>query len=484
MSEQPKKKQQSNEKKHCDHCGRNGHTLAECRFIGKSKCQTCQRFHEGQTCAQFNSQYTPQNSQNNNKRSNTSNTWTQRKKAKKEANDAEEDAEDAESSNLVVEGQFIALNAENSYDILDREIDSYDSNAYLDQPYDWLADTGSTAHITHRREIFATYQEIPKIAIKGVGAIKAHAIGRGTVYLQSECDRQLHTFELNNVLHVPSNRNNIFSLGRWEQEGRSIFVRNSILYLRDETGKDMARGTKVANKLYQMSFRLAPDSSPEMICFSVDISDLSWEEWHRRMVHIGYSGLRELYTRNMIANLKIDTHTLKPDCIPCVEGKHHIAPFGPAIHNPTQIGELTHVDLWGKYDTASIYGNRYFVLMVDDATRFITVRFLKRKSQAAQKVIEYMAYLRARGKSPCGIRVDRGTEFVNETLSKYRSEQGIELQMTAPYSPSQNGIAERMNRTLVELVRTILTASNLPEFLWELAVAHVAYMRNFTFMRT
>jgi len=183
----------------------------------------------------------------------------------------------------------------------------------------------------------------------------------------------------------------------------------------------------------------------------------------------------------MIANLQLDTRTPKPDCIACVQGKLHTTPFDPAAHNPTQIGKLTHVDLWGKYDTASIHGNRYFVLMVDDASRHITVRFLKRKSHTAQKVIEYMAYLKARGKSPCGIRVDRGSEFVNETLTKYSSTQGIELQMTVPYSPSQNGVAERMNHTLVELARTILAASKLPEFLWELAMEHVAYVRNFAF---
>jgi len=119
--------------------------------------------------------------------------------------------------------------------------------------------------------------------------------------------------------------------------------------------------------------------------------------------------------------------------------------------------------------------------MVDDALQHITVQFLKRKSHATQKVIEYMAYLKARGKSPCSIRVNCRSEFVNETLMKYSSTQGIVLQMTALYSPSQNGVAKRMNCTLVELACTILAASKLPEFLWELAIEHIAYVRNFVF---
>jgi hypothetical protein len=55
--------------------------------------------------------------------------------------------------------------------------------------------------------------------------------------------------------------------------------------------------------------------------------------------------------------------------------------------------------------------------------------------------------------------------------------------MTAPYSPSQNGVAERMNRTLEELSRAMLTASNLPEFLWEMAVAHAAYVQNLSYTK-
>ncbi len=113
-------------------------------------------------------------------------------------------------------------------------------------------------------------------------------------------------------------------------------------------------------------------------------------------------------------------------------------------------GELTHMDLWGKYDVSSINGHQYYLLLVDDATRYVTVYFLKGKHEAAQHVKNYLTYLHVRGISTHAIRVDRGTET---------------------YSPSKNGVAERMNRTLVELARTMLTASKLSEYLWEPAGA-------------
>jgi len=81
------------------------------------------------------------------------------------------------------------------------------------------------------------------------------------------------------------------------------------------------------------------------------------------------------------------------------------------------------------------------------------------------------------------MHVDRGKEFVNETLLSWCREHGIEINMTAPYSPSQNGVAERMNRTLVELARAMLKGQNLPEFLWDNAVEYAAYVRNRAYMK-
>jgi hypothetical protein len=80
--------------------------------------------------------------------------------------------------------------------------------------------------------------------------------------------------------------------------------------------------------------------------------------------------------------------------------------------------------------------------------------------------------------------MDCGTEFVNEDLQTCTKSQGIQLQMTAPYSPSQNGVTECMNRMLVELACAMLADSKLPEFLWELAVAHAAYLQNMSYTST
>src|SRR5712691_11018552 len=114
--------------------------------------------------------------------------------------------------------------------------------------YDWLADTGATSHITHRRDAFTTYERIPEVAIAGVGEMKARAIGRGIVNVESECDGKKCILELQDVLHVPENHNNLLSLGRWEAIGRGYSARDGKLDSSRRTPGKRSRGVKTRNR--------------------------------------------------------------------------------------------------------------------------------------------------------------------------------------------------------------------------------------------
>jgi len=145
----------------------------------------------------------------------------------------------------------------------------------------------------------------------------------------------------------------------------------------------------------------------------------SWEIWHRCFGHISYKGLQRLLDENLVKGLVVDTQSPKPDCTACTEAKQSEKLFSVSTRRTTRLEELTHIDVWGKYDVASINGHQYFVLMVDDATYHITVEFLKTKDQAAQKVKDYLTYLKMHEKMPCAIRTDRGQEFLNKYLTSW-----------------------------------------------------------------
>ena len=104
---------------------------------------------------------------------------------------------------------------------------------------------------------------------------------------------------------------------------------------------------------------------------------------------------------------------------------------------------------------------------------------MKAKTETLDKIKKYVQWLTTKfGRQPKYFKVDHGTEFINKEVEKYFSTLGIELQTTAPYSLAQNGIAERENRTLVELARAMIIAQKLLVFLWQEAVAHAEYLRN------
>ena len=81
-----------------------------------------------------------------------------------------------------------------------------------------------------------------------------------------------------------------------------------------------------------------------------------------------------------------------------------------------EVRQLTHIDLWGKYDTTSLHGRQYYILFVDNLLCYMTVEFLKAKSQAPAHVKAYLTYLKSHGKIPHTIHIDRGKEFINEDL--------------------------------------------------------------------
>src|SRR5216684_7281547 len=245
-----------------------------------------------------------------------------------------------------------------------------------------------------------------------------------------------------------------------------------ILYNKDR--EVITVGTKINQNLYKFSFESTmKDNSSESIYAMTNQSLQSWEIWHRCFGHVGYTGLKVLYDRNLVEGFDVDTLSKINDCTTCIQAKSSVQPF-KGHHIPcAEKGEITHIDLWGKYDVTSIKGNQYYLLLIDDATRYVTLKFLKAKSDAAHEIQAYMSHLQIRGHVTYAIKIDRGTEFLNQPMKTWCDERGIQLHL----------IAERMNHTLVELACAMLTVSHLPEFLWEPVVNHAAYVQNRSYIK-
>ena len=104
--------------------------------------------------------------------------------------------------------------------------------------------------------------------------------------------------------------------------------------------------------------------------------------WHQHFRHVSYKGLCQLHDKQLLDSFTVDTKTMTPDCTSCTEAKQSRKPFDTR-NDPTRKykGELMHMDLWGKYDVTLIHGHQYYLLLVDDTTRYVTVFFLKGKGR-------------------------------------------------------------------------------------------------------
>ena len=171
-------------------------------------------------------------------------------------------------------------------------------------------------------------------------------------------------------------------------------------------------------------------------------------------------------------------------CEACIQAKQGHKPFPKEAQNRSEeAGEGIMSDVWGPARVESIGRWKWYISFVDDCTQFGTVLFLKQKSDSTRKIKEHFTKIHWHfSKWPKWLRIDNGTKLINEETKKWAAEQGIIIETTMLYSPSQNGVAERFNRTLLELAQVMIIAENLPTFLWDKAVSHANYLCNRSIM--
>lgn len=141
--------------------------------------------------------------------------------------------------------------------------------------------------------------------------------------------------------------------------------------------------------------------------------------------------------------------------------------------------ELVHTDLWGPSPVTSMGSARYFLSFIDDWSRKCFIYILKTKDEVYEKFLEFKAMTeRQTGRKLKRLRSDNGLEFCNRKMQEECKRLGIIHEKTNYYSPQMNGVAERLNRSLMDMVNTMLVSSNLPKQLWGEAISTASYIKN------
>ena len=155
------------------------------------------------------------------------------------------------------------------------------------------------------------------------------------------------------------------------------------------------------------------------------------------------------------------------------------SPFPKASRSSEPLA-IVHSDICGKFSTPTLGGQKvYFITFIDDYSRFGYVYLLKHKSDGFEAFKEYKAEVENQLNRKIKIlRTDRGGEYTSGILDDFCTEHGIVHHYTLPYTPQQNGVAERRNRTLMDMVRSMMAYSDLPLSFWREALHTALYLLN------
>ncbi|GKB14277.1 zinc finger, CCHC-type containing protein, partial [Tanacetum coccineum] len=212
-----------------------------------------------------------------------------------------------------------------------------------------------------------------------------------------------------------------------------------------------------------------PDDSDSVYMSSSTVVNSSL--WHARLGHVHYKRMLEMSKDELIP--AIDENPDK--CTTCMLTKITRQPF-KSITRKSVILELIHSDLCDFHATPSLGNKKYVITFIDDASRFCYVYLLHAKDEALDKFRIYKTEVELQQNDLVKtLRTDRGGEYYDPVFFQ---SVGIIHETTAPYTPQQNGVAERKNRALKEMVNSMLSYSGLSEGFWGEAMLTACYLLN------
>ena len=283
--------------------------------------------------------------------------------------------------------------------------------------------------------------------------------------------------KLNDVIYAPNMTSNLFSLAATYDRGFEtritpgyglrIFHRETLVATTVRVHGGLFR-LRTTTDSYTIVARQAPETTPEL-----DINI-----WHRRMGHLGEDYVRKL--ARMADGVEIKVRTTVGVCEPCLEGKQHRQPSHKLATRAKEPLELIHSDLCGPIDPTTYGGTNYYLLFTDDYTRMTRIYLLKKKSSACvlEKFKEYKSEVEKQSEKLIKrLRTDGGGEY-EKWMEDHLKGSGIIHETTAPYSPDQNGVAERANPTIMERVKAIIAEFKLDKRLWMEIAETVVYLKN------
>jgi transposase InsO family protein len=384
---------------------------------------------------------------------------SKKKKGKMKANTAEEVSSDEKDDNPI---------AFTNYDCA--ALNSSTPEAVI------ILDTGASSHMTPYRNLLENYQsfaEPRKIRTADKGIFEA--FGSGLLALQTRVNGKTFRITLKDTLYAPKIAFTLISIGRCDDAGYKTEFALQKCIIKNSTGKILLQAPKI-DGLYRLNNDLAKEHAYS--CYPA-------MEIHKKLGHISHKALKYLLNHGMVLGIKLESIGDKLTCAACIKSKITRKPLPKEpSERSTKLGEKIHSDVWGPSRHQTIDKKYYYVSFTDDYSRESVIYLMNSKDQVFSKYKLYEAMmLRQRDIRIKSLLSDRGGEYTSKEFNDYLAQQGTKHKFTVHDTPEQNGVAERLNRTLVERTRAMLLESNLPKSLWGYAIQYANYIKNRTHTR-
>jgi hypothetical protein len=317
----------------------------------------------------------------------------------------------------------------------------------------WLIDSGASKHMTGQRDILCYILEIffsQKVTLGDDYQYPIKGVGESNYKLNSG-----NSMKMKDVLYVPGLRKNLLSISALEKKGfRIVFIDGEVLmWAKGETLNEAIIIGSEENGLYKLK-----GHSEAAMTYAIENS---CELWHRRLAHINYKALPYICKAvTCLPELKVDHEGV---CNGCAQGKNIKNPFSKRDNKAEGVLELIHSDASGPMPSSSMSGYVYYVSFIDDYSRKTWLYFLKSKDEVFNKFKEFKALIENLSERKIKIlRSYNGGEYTSKEFVSFCKDVGMKRELTTPFNPQQNGVAERKNITIMEAVKTMIHDQDLP----------------------
>lgn len=357
------------------------------------------------------------------------------------------------------------------------------------KPTDWFVDSGATNHMSARKDWLCNFTEQQETEITVANNCKVYGKGVGDVPINScsKLDTVSDITKITDVMYVPSLSANLLSVSATVKKGYIVVFDKNGCRILDDVDNAVKGDVKATASEVGGVYRL--DMPQENVVESVstnqyaNLSSTESEErlWHRRLGHLNRVSLN-LLKNGIATGINFSGDAMDgPPCVPCIEGKHARKPF-KASKNKKLVDnklDLIHTDLCGPMPVKSWSNKRYMLTFIDDHSRKIFVYFIETKDEVKKYIKDFVNMVENECEQTVKvIRSDNGTEYCNRDVSLFFRDRGIKHQLTTPYSPQQNGVAERYNRTIMEKTRSMIQDAACDQRMWAEAANTAVYLIN------